>query len=416
MTLIIVQRARRSQFLSAARTASVLATAILATACSGDGAADTSSAGEVKGPLYLVSTSVLTNDQATSYMTVVDSLAAGPKLGLDNALEFGGGARAYGPPKSDVVYVTSSEGPTLTEVRVQPNGTLARGRVLSFLKQGLSDTTGANVVHFISPTKAYFVSQETQEIVIWDPSKMAIVKTVSLELPLLPSSTFLTYYPRPIVVGNKLLIISNESNDDDIYQPPIVSVVDTERDVVVSSERDSRCPGVGNSAVDKHGDRYFAQDSYAVSVHFLDKHAPAPCMLRIRAGETAFDPDWSRTLDQDLGTSIWTGASPGADGRFYVQAIAETAPAVEAAEDPYSVNTALPWTWYSMSDGDAKPEPVAADYLDTPPLFPELDVGDAKYVTIWDLNDTTLLDLTSEDEPTEALQVRGFVYNVVQVR
>jgi hypothetical protein len=106
-----------------------------------------------------------------------------------------------------------------------------------------------------------------------------------------------------------------------------------------SSERDSRCPGVGNSAIDRHGDRYFAQDSYAVSVHFLDKDAPAPCMLRIRAGETAFDRDWSRTLDQDLGTSIWTGA----DGKLYVQAIPETTPSIQAAEDAYSVSTALPW-------------------------------------------------------------------------
>jgi hypothetical protein len=69
-----------------------------------------------------------------------------------------------------------------------------------------------------------------------------------------------------------------------------------------------------------------------------------------------------------------------------------------------------------MSDGDATPEPVNEGDLTAPPLFPELDVGDTKYVTIWDLDDTTLLDLTSAGKPVAALPVRGFVYNLIQVR
>ncbi|MET0793431.1 MAG: hypothetical protein ABW061_18055 [Polyangiaceae bacterium] len=417
MTIASSSAASRSCAYGIARTACALATVVFVTACGSDGGSETSDPSQIKGPLYLVSTSVLSDDQATSYLTVVNSLAPGPQLGLDDALEFGGGARAFGPPKSDVVYVTSSDEPTLTEVKVLPNGTLSKGRVVSFANEGLSDTTGANVIHFISPTKAYFVSQQTQEVIVWDPSEMAIIKAVSLDLPLLATSTFLTYYPRPIVVGDDLVVVTNESNDDDIYAPPIVSVIDTKKDVVLSSKRDSRCPGIGNSALDKNGDRYFAQDSYAVSVHFLyPEDAPAPCMLRIKAGETSFDPDWSRTLDDELGTSIWTGATPGADGSFYVQAIPENNPAVQAAEDAYSVNIAEPWTWYKLTGGDAKPQALDVDYLTAPPLFPDLEVGNTRYVTVWDQTDTTLVDLTSASTPQKALGVRGFVYNIVQVR
>ncbi len=394
--------------------------ATLLTACVTGCGSDASSAGAAhdgQAPLYLISTSVLTDDLSTSYLTVVDSLAAGPQLQLDNALEFSNGGRAFGAPKDGVVYVTSYEDPTLTEVKVRADGTLDKGRVLSFLNQGISDTTGANVLYFISPTKAYFVSQETQEIVVWDPSEMAVIKAIPLEIPILPSSTFVRFYPQPIVVGDKLLLISSESDDNDIYAPPVITVVDYEHDRVLSNERESRCPGLGTSALDARGDRYFAQDGYAVGVHFkFPDKAPAPCLLRIRAGETSFDPGWSRALDTDLGTQIWTGATPGPDGKFYVQAIAEDAPAVVAAEDPYGVSVAEPWSWYSMSDGDAEPRRVTGDSPPTPPLFPDMLVGDTRYVTIWDETDTTLLDLTSASAPRNALPVRGFVYNIVQVR
>ncbi len=397
--------------------AAAIALAVCASGCGSDPATLAGANHSSHGPLYLISTSVLTNDLSTSYLAVVDSLAAGPQLQLDNAMEFGNGGRAFGAPKAGVVYVTSYDDPTLTEVTVQADGTLAKGRVLSFQQQGIFDTTGANVLHFISPGKAYFVSQETQEIVVWDPSEMTVVKTIPLEIPLLPTSTFLRFYPQPILVGDKLVLISSESDDNDIYAPSVITVVDYEQDRVLSNERESRCPALGNSAVDSRGDRYFAQDNYAVAVHFkFPETAPAPCMLRIRAGETSFDPDWTRTLDGELGTSIWTGATPGADGKFYVQAIAEDAPAVIAAEEPYEVDVAQPWAWYSMTDGNAEPQAVTGDYPATAPLFPDILLGDTRYVTVWDETDTTLLDLTSASAPRKALPVRGFVYNIVQVR
>jgi hypothetical protein len=139
-------------------------------------------------------------------------------------------------------------------------------------------------------------------------------------------------------------------------------------------------------------------------------------MLRMLAGETSFDPEWERSLDVELGTGIWTGVTPGADGTLYVQGIQEDNLDVQAAEDPYSVTIAQPWTWYALSDGDATPEPVDSPVLNAQPLFPDLLVGDNRYTTAWDDRDTTLIDLTSGDEPQKALEVPGFVFNIVQVR
>lgn len=365
----------------------------------------------------MVSTSLLINDQALSYVTTVDSLAKSPTLDLSRALEFGGGARAYGPERSNVVYVTSSEDATLTEVTIEPAGTPKQGRVVSFFNEGVTGTTGGNLHYFVSPTKAYFISQETQELILWNPRDMSVIGTAPLGIELEPASTFIAFNPQPIVVDDKLLVISNESTDDDVAAPPVVTLIDLETDEVLSSVRESRCHSLSKSALDAEGNRYFAADGYAVSAHFLaPDDAPAPCMLRMRAGETSFDAEWSRDLTDALGTQLWTAVTPGRDGTFYVQAIAEDEPSVVAAEDAYSVSIAQPWTWYAFEDGDAEPRALESDLLTAQPLFPDLSVGVQRYTTAFDDVDTTLIDLSSGAEPRPALQVPGFVFNVLQVR
>jgi hypothetical protein len=158
------RRALCSRSPIAGRIALAFAT-LLATACGSDASAHTGNTSDVKGPLYLVSTSVLTNDQATSYMVVTDSLAAGPRHGLDNALEFGGGARAYGSPKSDVVYVTSSEEPTLTEVTSNQTGHWQEAESCPSPRRTSATLRARTWCTSFSTEKAYFVSQETREIV-----------------------------------------------------------------------------------------------------------------------------------------------------------------------------------------------------------------------------------------------------------
>jgi len=63
----------------------------------------------------------------------------------------------------------------------------------------------------------------------------------------------------------------------------------------------------------------------------------------------------------------------------------------------------------ARSVADAKPQRVTGDYRSTAPLFPDIFVGDTRYVTVGDQADTTLLDLTSATKPRKALPVRGFV-------
>jgi hypothetical protein len=374
--------------------------------------------GETGTPLYVVSHTISSGDQPTSFLTVVDSLEPGTEIDLKNSLELPGGARAYGLEGRNVVYTTTYEAPTLTEYSYDADAKPKKGKVVSFANLGISGTTGGNVHLFVSPTKAYFVSQETLEIVVWNPTEMEIIDTIPLDLEL-DAGYWVAFYPRPIVVGDELVLLANTESEDGLAGQTFVVVVDTADDTLVSTTPETRCHSLLQSGVDAEGDRYFAADGYAISTHLLVPDlAPGPCMLRMRAGETSLDAEWSRDFSEDLGTRLWTGVTQGKN-KIFIESIPEDNPGVLAgldAVDPYEISVADPWQWQALTNGDDEPTPVEVDFLTSPPLFPPIPVGDTAYASIWDDVDTTLIDLTTNDLPEKGLVVPGFVYNIVRIR
>ncbi|HVW24524.1 MAG TPA: hypothetical protein VHC69_04110 [Polyangiaceae bacterium] len=389
---------------------------LFAVACGSDGKLGGGApAKAVDGPLYAISTSILTSDSSTSYLTTAGSLDKGPAVSLDDAIEFGDSARAYGRDGTNVVYVTSSEDAIMTEVTFDASGTGHRGRTLSFSNLGLSATTGGNVNYHISATKAYFVSQDLAQIIIWNPHKMTYERTVELPFEASPGAADIVFYPRPIVVGHQLVLVATTYDANDIPLGLVVNVVDTDADRVVSSTLETRCHDLLQSAVDANGDRYFASSDYAAAQHLLIPSSPGPCMLRMRGGETGFDPDWSRTLTGDLETPLWTGVTQGAGGTVYVQGTDATTKKITALDDAYEITIAQPWSWYALDGGDAAPTPVDVG-MQYPPSFPPMSEDGNDYVTIWDGENSTLVNLTSPGTPRAGLVVPGFLYNVVRIR
>jgi hypothetical protein len=413
---------RRRMVISNAARAVVAATLVMSLSACGDVAPGDASSEPLDGPLYAVSHSVYTPDGATSYLTLVDSLGRGPRVDLRKSLEFGGGARAYGPAETDTVYVTSSERGTITEVSYGPDGTPQIGRSVSFENFGVSATTGGNVHLFVAPKKAYFVSQETLEVVVWDPSAMAITTTISLELVehLASPAGGYYFYPRPILVGSDLVLVANQYDAEDFDAGAVSIVVDTLEDRVVSTVFEARCHGMLQSAVDERGDRYFASSDYSAAQHFLlPERAPGPCMLRMRADETSFDAGFEGTLTGDLETRLWTGLAPGPDGRMYGQSIREEEDGVIAAAetlDAFGITIAEPWSWHSLTDGDSSPVAVATTFLRTPLGFTAIEVDGNAYGGLGGEVETTLVDLTSDETPERGLVVPGYVFNIIRIR
>jgi hypothetical protein len=85
-----------------------------------------------------------------------------------------------------------------------------------------------------------------------------------------------------------------------------LGIYDVESDELLELVEETRCPVPGNLVhQDEAGNAYFSNWIWPVA-HSIMRDAPAPCVLRINAGEQRFDPEW--TLDYSTVTDGHQGA------------------------------------------------------------------------------------------------------------
>jgi hypothetical protein len=366
-------------------------------------------------PLYAVGHTIYAPEGPTSYLTVVRSLMEGGRQDTSGSLEVAGAARPYGMPGMNKVYLTSSENGTITEVTFDADGRPEPGRVVSFANLGINDTSSLNL--FLSATKAYHINQQTLDVVVWNPEMMTVTSSFATGLGLDAGYESRVFPQEPILVGDRLLLVSGQWQGGIPERATSLTVVDTAEDRIISTGAETRCHSLLAFARDAEGDTYFISSSLGATAHFsFPELVPAPCMLRIRSGETTFDPAWSRSLTADLGTSLWTGIAPGSGGSMLVQGIAEDAPAVlAAATDSIQMANVLGWTWYRLADADAAPVAIettvsAAQYTTT------MTVDGQSFMTSDDGTDSTLVQTTSPDGPASGIVLPGYVWNIVRIR
>lgn len=392
----------------------VLCLAFLLAACdSGSSNGDNGPEPDVEGPLYVLSNTVFNQDNAAAYITVVPDLNADQEItDLSQFVEFTGGGRAYGLPQQDVIYFHSGEDATVTEVIFAPDGSATLGRELSFAGEGVTIANFGSSLH-ISPTKAYFVSQQTYEIIAWNPKEMEI--TAVFPMGLAVDSGLRRLVGEVFLVGDEAVILSYQDDGDFIARPGMaVTVVDTQTDAVVSNTVDPRATGLRSSAIDANGDRYFGPNDNISGQHYLTPDlAPAPMILRMRAGETSFDPDWSRSLTDELGTTLWGCCTQGPAGTIFVQAFPEDDPLVATVEENYEFGS-FPFVWYEFNSG-APVEPAEVDVTGIP-YGGAIPVDGDGYLVIWDDATSTIMRTTAPGGPAEGVEVPGFVYNIVRIR
>jgi hypothetical protein len=367
-----------------------------------------------RGPLYLVGDTVYSPDQATTYLSVVPSLDDNVKLDHSRSLEIAGPAVPYGIPGSGKVYVSSQESGTMTEVLLGADDSLSLGRVVSFQNLGISDTWGLNVI--LSPTKAYFISQSTFDVVVWNPEEMTMSGSFPTGLGLEGANDSRVFIRDPIFVGDKLVLVSGQWADYIPDRTTSLTVIDTTNDSVLSNTTEARCYSLLAFATAGDGNRYFISNGLGATGHLtVPELVPAPCMIRMKAGETTFDPDWSRSLTADLATSLWTGIAPGSDGKLLIQAISEDAPQVVAAADALEMANVSGWTWYQMDDADAVPTAIDSTLASAQNTTVMMVDGRA-YMTAEGSADSTLVQTTFAGQPSAGLITPGYIWNVLRVR
>lgn len=239
----------------------------------------------------------------------VGALPGVPEGELDYSrfLEFGNvDVYAYG----GFGFVWDRETATMTRLLLQDDLSLVPEMAtrLSFLDRGVSGGAfdGGDPV-FISPTRAYLLSSALNAILVWNPTTMEITGELAMTPPVGPAG-FEAFAHRPQLVGDNVIwqIVSTNEDTQQLLPVTTLAIASATRNDPVRYVQDERCAGANGGQVDARGDYYVRADAYwGRYVAYADAaSAPQTCILRVRAGETAFDPDYLLPLAELTGSKI----------------------------------------------------------------------------------------------------------------
>lgn len=304
--------------------------------------------GGTSGPLYAIMYEVFDDTGSTSYLSLLSSLDL-EEVDLSLAREFGGG-RAFIQAYDGALFVGDAETPTVTRYSVAENGELLAGRTISFANYGL-DTGQFDAwnVTFISPEKAYLLDFKEGTTIIWNPATMEIVGDIPAPDEFHREGLSFESTPGALRDGRLFRTVSWVNYDDAEYSTDfLLAIYDVENDRIVDLVQETRCPVPGNLVHrDEAGNIYFSNWVWPVAGALMHD-APAPCVLRINAGEDRFDPEW--VLDYGDVTGGRQGAmfSYLEDGQALISAFYDERTSFDETTDPWSYVGSNNWRIWNM--------------------------------------------------------------------
>jgi hypothetical protein len=280
-----------------------------------DAAADSS-----EGPLYVVASSFITGDDIETYLVTTDSFdksteidpTDGPKLlgGIDIVVHDG------------AVFAPESNGPILVRYEPDARDRLVQKAELSFARVGLSRLSGGHIF-VVNDTKGYVFDPAGPRLIVWNPQTM---KLTGDEIDLAdisrdgwtPNLSLGLVNLGAVRRGDDLLIpLGWQDQDRNSRHASGLLVVDTKSDAVKSVDEDERCGEAYDSIAAPNGDTYFFPPAWSsTQSYFSEDHQPT-CILRVRKGETTFDPDYSLDLSAQGTNSAAAGAIPDGETGFF---------------------------------------------------------------------------------------------------
>jgi hypothetical protein len=255
-------------------------------------------------PAILVGVIIDDPDGRNIYVGAVPELPEG-ELDYSGYLELGNvDLSAYG----GWVFAWERETPSLTRYGVREDFSLFQsGEQLSFRNYGAGAEFVGGELAFISPTRAYALSSELDLVVVWNPTTMEITGTIPMQPPDVPEG-FVPFAHHPAVVGDKVIweIVSTNADTEEIHHAAMLAIASAETDEPVRYATDERCAGANGGHMDEHGDYYVRADGYWGKYAAYGPRAGevGTCVLRIRAGEVEFDPDYLVSMESLTGSPI----------------------------------------------------------------------------------------------------------------
>ena len=196
---------------------------------------------------------------------------------------------------------------------------------------------------FYSDTRAFIFNLPAGEIVEWNPRDMAITARHQVEPLENPGAHTGNAYRS----GDRFLLPIGGHNWETLELDPVtvVAIFDPEQ-MTVTYATDDRAPSTFEAFVAENGDFYALPDratSYLRHYFAPDVGGPPGGLIRIKAGEDEFDPDYYERLDELAGGRALAQIFPVTGTKWLVEALPDISeyPPLERAEELFEMPVSL---------------------------------------------------------------------------
>lgn len=325
------------------------------TGCSDDGDSDKDSetspstspepgapAAAAKG-LVIVTERTGIDNSTLHYLHVLPDWPSGKQLDHGRAVELGspGVARVEG----GAVYFYHAEDGTIEKFNVDKELKVSRAETISFTNFGIMGFDAEPI--WSTPEAAYLLDEKSGQLARWSPSKMQIDGVTKVDPAALMREMLKGYFQLGVSAAGRLYTNVNWRDWDKKLAYPAAALGVFDQNMPEGGPQiveDTRCaPSVG-VGVYRQADGYlYLVGDGANGFDLLaskNKSTKPQCVVRLREGETAFDPSFFVDLNAVTGSPGIRNAYPMAGGKLLVSMWSpEVDPATVA--DPTSDD----WFW-----------------------------------------------------------------------
>lgn len=368
------------------------------------------------GPLYVVATSFEVGEERETYLVTTESFDEDTEIDPRDGPHLLGGVVpiAHG----GAVYVPDAGRPVIMRYEPGDDGRLEKTGEVSFMAAGVTEVFSWHT-YIVNDTKGYVFDQAGARIVVWNPKTMKVTGT-TIDLADLgrrgwvPNLVF--EHSGPVQRTDALVIpLGWQDQDENSRRATGALLLDVEEDEVIAALEDERC---GESYVITSapgGDLYFFPPDWSAAPHYFDdKGEPRPtCVLRIRAGEQVFDPDYTLDLSKRGSGSAAAGAVPDGEGGFFFTALDE-----KLWDDGENEGGEV-WRFYHSEFASERSHPVESLPLWSTNCY-YVNVGGDLYIPREEETDdglrTTFYAVRGADDPIEWFSFDASWYGAVKLR
>jgi hypothetical protein len=369
--------------------------------------------------LWMLQTRVFSDESTMGYAIAQRELKGA--IGNAASVEQGGGGMVYAAPgaPNGSFLLSYAEKPTLTRYTVTDDDRFEEGLTLSFANFGVE--SGYGTIAWVDPHTAYWLDNGALQVIRFDPTDMVVGEALSIEGIEKPGFvTELSGYPVVRDDGVYFTVRWRKDWEDPAPEAPAGAAlvhIDPRRDELTVTN-DERCTSLLIAKTTSSGDTYFFSDNYNTYARIIGgaERGVPDCVLRLRAGESTFDPDYYVDLADRTGGRPADGVVVGRGSTVWLNVFHEEEVATTPAEIG-EADVAAGWRWYALdveSEGAATPDeqrPAASHGA-----FGWYSDGRSFTSTVTpDYSETTLLEVT-DDGFTELATVEGLLDGLVRVR